>query len=282
MSSHLLVDAGATKTAFTLLSEGGVTLQHSGRGINPNYCTEAEIMQVFASFVALCPREPTISAIDYYGAGCLAPRNAALMTELIARFFPQARIQVYSDLMAVCHALSRDTRSVVAILGTGSAACLYDGTAIVRCAPSLGYMLGDEGSGTYIGKQLLTAYLRESLPSGLAEELERTHGLSRDKVIHRLYQEPEPNRMMASMAPFVQEHLDHPFVRGLALDAFRAFFATQKTCFQEESLPWQLSGSVAYHFRDLVREAAGMEGCCVGDIVAAPMDKLIDYYKKLS
>ena len=204
------------------------------------------------------------------------------MGELISRFFPNASIQVYSDLMAVCHALSRGTRSIVAILGTGAASCLFDGTSIVRSAPSLGYMLGDEGGGTFLGKQLLTAYLRGTLPAELASDLERSHELSRDKVIHRLYREPEPNRMMASLAPFVQQHLGHPFMHGLALDAFRTFFATQKSCFQGEDLPWQLSGSVAYHFQDVVREAAVMEECRVGDIVDAPMDKLIDYYKKLS
>lgn len=282
MSSHLLIDAGATKTAFTFLTEGEVTLQHVERGINPNYCTEADILQVFAGFAAACPRETAIAAIDYYGAGCLAPRNAALMEELISRFFPQAAIRVYSDLMAVCHALSRDKRAIVAILGTGAASCLFDGTSIVRSAPSLGYMLGDEGSGTFLGKQLLTAYLRGTLPAELASDLERSHNLSRDTVIHRLYREPEPNRMMASLAPFVQQYLSHPFMHGLALEAFRTFFATQKSCFQGEDLPWHLSGSVAYHFQDVVREAAVMEECCVGDIVAAPMDRLIDYYKKLS
>ena len=282
MSSHLLIDAGATKTAFTLLTEGAVTLQHVDRGINPNYCTETDILQVFAGFVAICPRETAIAAIDYYGAGCMAPRNAALMGELISRFFPNASIQVYSDLMAVCHALSRNQRSIVAILGTGAASCLFDGTSIVRSAPSLGYMLGDEGGGTFLGKQLLTAYLRGTLPAELASDLERSHELSRDKVIHRLYREPEPNRMMASLAPFVQQHLGHPFMHGLALEAFRTFFATQKSCFQGEDLPWQLSGSVAYHFQDVVREAAVMEECRVGDIVDAPLDKLIDYYKKLS
>jgi len=283
MSSHLLIDAGATKTAFTLLSEGEVTLQSNGRGINPNYSSESDILRVFADFVAQCPRELDIVAVDYYGAGCLAPRNAALMGELISRFFPQAEIRVYSDLMAVCHALSRDSRSIVAILGTGAAACLFDGTSIVRCAPSLGYMLGDEGSGTYLGKQLLTAYLRGGLPSDLAVELERTHDLSREKAIHRLYREPEPNRLMSTLAPFVQQHLDNPFIQELALTAFQDFFAIQKNSFQEEKdLPWHISGSVAYHFQELVREAASLQGCPIGNIVAAPMDRLIDYYKNLS
>ena len=281
MTSHLLIDAGSTKTAFTLLAEGEVLVQSEGRGINPNYCSEADILQVFAGFVPQCPAGAVVTEIDYYGSGCAAPRNAAFMQELIARFFPQACIRVYSDLMAVCHALSRGSRAIVAILGTGATACLFNGTGIERMAPSLGYMLGDEGSGTHLGKQLLTAYLHGTLPQPLASELERERNLSAETVIHRIYREPEPNRFISSLAPFVREHGDQPFIRELALNAFQDFFAKNKCHFEEENLPWHLSGSVAYCFRDLVREAAAHQHCLVGDIVAAPMEKLIEYHKTL-
>ncbi|MBO4504128.1 MAG: hypothetical protein J5730_04900 [Bacteroidales bacterium] len=283
MAYHLLIDAGATKTAFALLANGDVIVRHDGRGINPNYCAETDILQVFADFVPKCPLEDTVAEIRYYGAGCASPHNAAFMKELISGFFPYARIWVYSDLMAVCHALSRGARAVVAILGTGAAACLFDGTDIVRIAPSVGYMLGDEGSGTHLGKQLLTAYLRDVLPGGLACELEQKYQFTKESVIRRLYREPEPNRFMASVAPFVHDHLDCPVVHDLALAAFGAFFSVNKACFKEEGqLPWRLSGSVAYHFRDLVREAAAQHHCPVDEIVAAPMDKLVDSYKTIS
>ena len=281
MTSHLLIDAGSTKTAFSLLAGGEVLVQAEGRGINPNYCSEADILQVFADFVPQCPADAVVGEIDYYGSGCAAPRNAAFMQEIIARFFPQAHIRVFSDLMAVCHALSRGARAVVAILGTGAAACLFNGTEIERMAPSLGYMLGDEGSGTHLGKQLLTAYLQGALPQQLARELEQEYELSTVTAIHRIYREPEPNRFMSSLAPFVREHGDQPFIRELALNAFRDFFAKNKCHFEEADLPWHLAGSVAYHFRDLVREAAAQQHCLVGDIVAAPMEKLIEYHKTL-
>ena len=283
MAYHLLIDAGATKTAFALLANGDVIMRHDGRGINPNYCAETDIMQVFADFVPKCPSEDTVAEIRYYGAGCASPHNVAFMKGLISKFFPYASIWVYSDLMAVCHALSRDAQAVVAILGTGAAACLFDGTDIVRIAPSVGYMLGDEGSGTHLGKQLLTAYLRNGLPQELVCELEREFQFTKESVIHRLYREPEPNRFMASVAPFVHDHLDCPAVHDLALAAFGAFFSANRACFKDETLlPWRLSGSVAYHFRDLVCEAAAQHHCSVDEIVAAPMDKLVDFYKTIS
>lgn len=275
----LLIDAGATKTEFTLLSEGKIIFRHSGLGINPNYCAEAEMMRVFSEFVAHCPDTGAISKIFYYGAGCASARNASLMEGLMANFFPSADIKVYSDLVAVCHALSMGQASVISILGTGSASCLFNGEEITSRAPSLGYMLGDEGSGTNLGKRLLTAYLRGQLPTDLSQELEHTYDLTFEKVIHRLYKEPEPNQLMSQLAPFIQKHIDQPFMRKLTLEAFCAFFATQKIHYPE-GLFWHLSGSVAYYFRDIIKQAAEMEQCKLGMIVAAPMEKLIDYYKK--
>lgn len=276
----LLVDAGATKTDFTVLSDGKISFRHSGLGINPNYMPEADIMRVFADFVAHCACN--VNEIFYYGAGCASERNAAMMEGLMSNFFPVAQIHVYSDLVAVCHALSMGQTSIVSILGTGSASCLFNGETIASRAPSLGYMLGDEGSGTNLGKRLLTSYLRGELPVELTEELENTYQLSFEKVIHRVYKEPEPNQLMSQLAPFVQKHVDHPFMRKLTLNAFEAFFATQKIHYpQEVGLFWHLSGSVAYYFRDIIKEAAEKQDCKLGMIVAAPMERLIDYYKRL-
>ncbi|MCQ2284432.1 MAG: hypothetical protein MJZ57_05975 [Bacteroidales bacterium] len=278
--NRLLVDAGATKTDFTLLLEGKIAFRYSSAGINPNYCAEAEMMQVFAEFVKNCPNTQDIETIHYYGAGCASQGNAALMVDLMSKFFPLSQIQVFSDLVAVCHALSMGQVSVISILGTGSASCLFDGEKIASRAPSLGYMLGDEGSGTNLGKRLLTLYLRGLLPDEMTAELEKTYDLTFEKVIHRVYKEPEPNQLMSQLALFVQKHIDYPLIRKLALDAFNDFFDSQKSCYPE-GLPWHLSGSVAYYFREIIKMAAEQQNCKLGMIVATPMEKLIDYYKTL-
>ena len=278
----LIVDAGATKTDFTVLSNGKILFRFSDAGINPNYCTEMEIMEVFFSFVHNYHDTKEISRIFYYGAGCASQNNAVMMEDLMLKFFPLAVIKVYSDLIAVCHALSMGHASVISILGTGSASCLFDGKEIARRAPSLGYFLGDEGSGTNLGKRLLTVYLRGQLPDDLSYELEQSYELSFEKVIFRIYKQPEPNRLMSSLSPFVQKHINHPVIRKLALDAFLDFFATQKIHYPENvDLYWHLSGSVAYYYRDIIKEAALQQNCKLGMIVSSPMEKLIDYYKIL-
>lgn len=279
----LIIDAGATKTDFTLLSERKIVFRYGGVGINPNYTTETEIMRVFADLVQHSPKEFPVEKVFYYGAGCASQHNASWMEGLVANFFPCAVIKVYSDLVAVCHALSMGQPSIVSILGTGSASCLFNGKEITNRAPSLGYMLGDEGSGTNLGKRLLTAYLRGQLPVAMANELEETYNLNFEKVIYRIYKEPEPNLLMSQLSIFIQKHIDDPLMRKLTLEAFCAFFATQKCHYPDSNiLKWHLSGSVAYYYRDIIKQAAEIEGCPLGMIVAAPMEKLIDYYKKLN
>lgn len=276
MDSLLLVDAGATKTAFAVVREGSVVFRHVSKGINPNYTSDAVIEEILSEFVRERGMSGDIQQVRYYGAGCASLENAGRMGCVLQSFFPEAKIQVYSDLMAVCHALSRDKRSIVGILGTGAATCLFDGVNMENRAPSLGYMLGDEGSGTNLGKRLLVAYLRGLLPPAVAADLQREHKLTFDVAIHRVYQESAPNQFWASLAPFVGNHLDNPFIRQLAIDAFRDFFSIQKSYYDEaETLGWNLSGSVAFHFQEVVREAAAIEHCCVENIVEAPMPLLV-------
>ena len=276
MSQKIIIDAGATKTAFAVVHDGVVVCEHTGKGINPNYTSDKDIFQVMETFVRSESEYATADEVFYYGAGCASLENAGRMGCLLQSFFPESKIHVYSDLMAVCHALSRGRRSIVGILGTGAATCLFDGTYVENRAPSLGYMLGDEGSGTNLGKRLLTAYLRGQLSPELESMLLKIYNVSFSDVIHCLYRESEPNRFMASFAPFVRNHLDDPFIRQLAIGAFRDFFSTQKSYYEDgETLEWNLSGSVAYYFQEIVREAADQEHCRIGEIIEAPLHLLV-------
>ena len=272
--AQLIIDAGATKTAFAVISEGGKLFQCTTSGINVNYTPQTDILGCFAQFVAQCPDLSQISTIEYYGAGCATLENQQKMHQILQLFFPQAHLTVDTDLMIVCLALSAGKQSIIGILGTGAATCLFDGHAITNRPPSLGYMLGDEGSGTNLGKRLLTHYMRNELPVELRELFDKQYGLTFQEIIHRIYSEPKPNQFMSSLSLFIHEHLSHPFIRQLAVGAFRDFFAIQKPYFPP-STPWQLSGSVAYHYEELVREAAMQEGCLLEQIIPNPLERLI-------
>ena len=272
---HLLVDAGATKSTFVVLG-GEVPFRCQCAGINANYTPEADILCILADAVSLFPKEITVSAIDYYGAGCATPQNAFRMEGYLRMYFPTTDIHVWSDLMAACHALAGEREAIVCILGTGAASCHYDGQEMVSRAPSLGWLLGDEGSGTHLGKCLLTAYLSETLPHPVRTAFEERYHLNRDLILHKLYQEPQPNLFMSQFAPFLNEYHNEPAIRQLVTTAFETFFSKQKSYYPNcDGLPWHFTGSVAAHFEEMLREAAEKTGCVIGEIAGDPMERLI-------
>jgi len=274
--NHLLVDAGATKTTFAVLDGTGVPFRCQGAGINANYTPEADILRILAEAVPQFPKGVAISEIDYYGAGCATPQNALRMEGYLRLYFPGADIRVWSDLMAACHALAGGREAIVCILGTGAASCHYDGREMVSRAPSLGWLLGDEGSGTNLGKCLLTAYLSDALPHPIHTAFEGRYHLNRELVLHKLYQEPKPNLFMSQFAPFLKENIAEPAIRQIVTNAFTTFFTKQKSYYPGcDHLPWHFTGSVAAHFEEVLREAAEEAGCEIGEIAGDPMEKLV-------
>ena len=273
--SHLLVDAGGTKTAFALLYDGGV-FRCQCDGINANYTSEADILRILGEAAPQFPKEISIREIDYYGAGCATPQNALRMEGYLRMYFPTADIRVWSDLMAACHALAGGREAIVCILGTGAASCHYDGHEMVGRAPSLGWLLGDEGSGTHLGKCLVTTYLSETLPHSIRTAFEERYHLNRDLILHKLYQEPKPNLFLSQFAPFLNEFREEPTIRQLIINAFETFFVKQKSYYPNgASLPWHFAGSVAAHFETMLREAAGTAGCRIGEIAGNPMERIV-------
>jgi len=275
-NAHLLVDAGGTKCAFALIGEGA-PFRCQTSGINPNYTPEADILRILGEAVSLFPKDINICKVDYYGSGCATPQNAARMESYLQLYFPTAEIRVWSDLMAACHALAGNTQAIVCILGTGAASCQYDGHEMVRRAPSLGWMLGDEGSGVHLGKCLVSAYLAETLPQPVRTEFENRFHLNRDLILHKLYQDTKPNLFLSQFGPFLNEHRDEPFVHQLIVTAFETFFRKQREYYPDcGNLPWHFTGSVAANFEELLREAAERVGCSVGRVEADPMILLIN------
>ena len=273
--NRLLVDAGATKTTFALLRDGKA-FRCQCAGINANYTPEADILRILADAVSQFPKETTVSEIDYYGAGCATTQNALRMEGYLRLYFPSADVRVWSDLMAACHALAGGREAIVCILGTGAASCHYDGREMVGRAPSLGWLLGDEGSGTHLGKCLLTAYLSDALPHPIRETFEERYHLNRELVLHKLYQEPKPNLFMSQFAPLLKENIAEPAIRQIVTEAFTTFFIKQKSYYPDcGNLPWHFTGSVAAHFEEVLREAAETAGCRIGEIAGDPMEVLI-------
>lgn len=273
----LIADSGSTKTQWRLIDESGQTAdEFFTPGVNPSVMPAAQADTAICS--ALRKRRLSPARIYYYGAGCTAERKFVVENAL-RKVYPQAEaIAVESDLLAAVRALCGNAEGIACILGTGMASCLCSGGAIVSQTPSLGYVLGDEGSGAVLGRIFLGALLKGALPHTVREAWQSEYNMSAAEVIERVYREPQPNRFLASFAPFILQHTTDEQVHQLVAGEFRRFFCRNIVPYGRKDLPVNFVGSVATHFLPLLREAAEAEGFEIGGVLQTPMDALVRYH----
>jgi glucosamine kinase len=220
-----------------------------------------------------------IAEVHYYGASVVSPLQVATVADAMQAVFKQARVFVGHDLLAAARALLGRQPGFAAILGTGTNSCVYDGEHIAHNVDSLGYFLGDEGSGAFIGKALLRDYLRGDMPSNLAAAFHATYGLDRDAILDGLYNQPFPNRFIASFAKFANDHNQERYCQQLVREAFDLFFRNIIAKYPAyQSHTFNCVGSVGYNFRDALTQVATAHGMTVGKIIRSPIDDLVSYH----
>ena len=289
---RLIIDAGSTKMEWILMKENVVKSRFMTEGFNPNYsdrqCLENIINLVETRLIESpnndCPvsrrdESTSLQAMHYYGTGCGNPQNCQMIKEVFQNHFPNAEIHVTHDLMAACHAVLGHEKGIACILGTGSNACVYDGEKLVDKAVSLGYLVGDEGSGMHIGKEVLRAYFYGFMPEDLRRQFEAKYHLELKDFIQHLYHEAQPSKYLASFAEFAGEYKAHPYVQGLVKGCFKAFVEAFILRFDEcRSLKVGFVGSVAYYFNDALEETLADCGLTLGKVLKAPAEGLVRYY----
>ncbi|AWM31382.1 N-acetylglucosamine kinase [Hymenobacter nivis] len=279
----LLADGGSTKCSWCLLDDApsAPPTHFTTEGYNPYFWDSAAITASLARGLppGLAPRQ--VRAVHYYGAGVLSPAKAEVVAGALRQVFPRARVHVAEDLLAAARALLGRAPGFAAILGTGTNSCLFDGEKITHCVESLGYSLGDEGAGTYLGRLLLRDYLRGRVPAGLAAAMQANHGLGDlSEVLDRLYSQPLPNRFLASFARLAREHYHEPYCQAAVAQTFEAFFQQIVTHYPDyQRYSFNCVGSVGYHFRDALAAAATRHGMAVGHILQGPIDALVAYHR---
>lgn len=275
---QLIIDSGSTKMEWILLDGKTVKNRFTTEGFNPNYSD----IQCLENIVSSVETQGTASlqAIHYYGTGCGSEKNCQLIKEVFQNRFPGVKIHVTHDLMAVCHAVLGHEKGIACILGTGSNSCVYDGEKIVEKAVSLGYLVGDEGSGSHIGRAVVRAYFYGFMPEDLHQKFEETYHLELKDFIQQLYHNPQPSKYLAAFAKFAGENQAHPYIRALVKDCFKAFIEAFVCRYAEyKTLKVSFVGSVAYHFQDLLRESLADFGLTMGEVMQAPAEGLIRYYQ---
>lgn len=277
----LVVDSGSTKTDWGFFNTVYDLKAVKTQGINPCHQSEEEIRSIIRNELLPNTQNLDLAAITevfYYGAGCATQSICEQMAALLKEFIPNAAIAVDSDMLGAARALCGHAEGVACVLGTGSNSCLYNGKEIVDQVPSLGYILGDEGSSAALGRRLIGDCLKRQLPESVSHEFLERYSLTKEIIIESVYRKPLPNRFIAGFAPFVYEKRAVPEVHKMIIQCFSEFFTRNVINYHKPWLPVHFVGSLAGSFADELRETADSLGMTIGKIEASPMSGLVDYH----
>ena len=305
----LIADSGATKTDW-LLTDNHVSFLIKTQGINPFHQNEEKIEAIIND--ELIPQlmsyskgsnelndESTpsenagrrnnkriqaesectnqITSVYFYGAGCLATHIGGISISL-NKHFSQADIHINTDLLGAARALCGHKPGIACILGTGANSCLYDGQQIQKNISPLGYILGDEGSGAYLGKRFVSDCFKEQLPTFLRDGMLKEFNLTYTDIINKVYKEPQANRFLASLTPYIYKQKEVPEVHNLLIDCFETFFRRNVLPYHSD-LPVAFTGSISWYFQEEVKEAAKNLGLTTASFIKNPIEGMAVYHE---
>jgi glucosamine kinase len=275
----LIADSGSTKTEWCI---PGVrkNLSFFTDGISPYFLDTKRISALVSSQLLPQIGKYSITEIHYYGTGCLNPDNRKMVVKALKQNFPDADIEVDHDLMGAARAVCGHEKGIACILGTGSNSCYYNGKKIVKNSPGLGYVLGDEGSGAYLGKKVLQYYLYNTFDEDLRSRFDAKYVTNSSEILDNIYKKPLANRYMASFTLFLAENRGHYMIENIIEDGLNDFFFNHIYKYGESwKYPIHFIGGVAYGFRDVLQDLAGGYELTVGKIMKNPMEGLAIYHR---
>lgn len=275
----LIADSGATKSEWCLLNKGRkkhIFIQ----GISPYFLNSEQVQAVLRDELLPKIKEQDISTIYYYGTGCLNPDNAKMMKKAISKIFPGTSVEVDHDLSGAAKSVCGHEKGIASILGTGSNSCYFNGKKVVKNSPGLGYVLGDEGSGAYLGKKVIQYALYGTFDEELAYKFQDKYKLTAPDILEQVYRKPLANRYLSGFALFLAENRGHYMIENIIEDGLNDFFFTHLCKYTESwKLPIHFVGGVAHGFKDVIKDLCNSYEFELGKISKNPMEGLIEYHR---
>ncbi|MEQ9187859.1 MAG: hypothetical protein RLP15_08995 [Cryomorphaceae bacterium] len=275
-----VADSGSTKTDWSVVDlTNGLQAEFHTIGLNPFFVSENIVAETVNE--AKPPGlSKEVTAVYFYGAGCSSPRRNQVIERGLKEVFSNARIEVFHDLLGAARACCQHSEGIASILGTGSNSCHYDGDKIIDNVTNLGYVLGDEGSGGHIGKELIRARSYREMPTEIEEDFDATFNYQHEEMLQSIYHNPLPNRFLASFAPFCGKHRDHPFTQALLKRVFDAFVKKHLVKYQQGSLPHHFLGSIAQAFAPELEQVMKAHGLHMGSVIKKPIELLTQFHRE--
>lgn len=278
----LIADGGSTKIEWQAVDGGLPVKKILTQGLNPVMLSRDEMYETMDGELRPAIEDIKIDRVYYYGAGCFNDETCRRMARVITQIVgPQAEVSVNSDLLGAARALCGDRPGIACIMGTGSNSCYFNGERIIDNVSPLGFILGDEGSGAVLGRELIGALIKNRLPKHLRNEFFDYYQLDLPEIINRVYRNPTPNRFLASFTPFILARIGEPGLRDLVFDQFVKFFERNVANYSYTGLRTvNFTGSIAWHFREILAAAAESTGYETGIITASPMTGLVEFHSR--
>lgn len=278
----LIADSGATKTEWCLLNGNKKTIFIT-QGMSPYFISADEMEIILTNELQPQLKKITVDEIYYYGTGCANQENVKSVTKLFKKIFPNAYIEVDHDLMAAAKALCGNEKGIACILGTGCNSAYYNGKKIIKNSPGLGYVLGDEGSGAYLGKKVIQYYLYNTFDDDLRSRFDARFVTNSSEILNSVYKKPLPNRYLASFAIFLAENRGHYMIENIIEDGLNDFFFTHVYKYKESwTLPIHFVGGIAFEFKDVLKDLCNSYQLDLGIVMKNPIQGLIEYHTKIN
>lgn len=271
----LVADSGSTKTQW--IAENRTCYETIG--FNPFFHNTESVLAELSKNEKLSADKSAFTNIYFYGSGCSSDERKEVIKKALVQFFPNAQIHVGHDMEASAFATYVGRPTISCILGTGSNSCLFDGKEYHEVVPSLGYIMGDEGSGGFFGKQILIDFLYHKSPKATEELLSKKYQLTKEKIFEAVYKQPHANVYLASFAKVLDESPDKEYMNGLKKRGIRDFFEAHVLCYPNyRNYPVSFVGSIAFYLQDTIREVAKEYNSEIGVIIKEPAERLFEWH----
>jgi len=278
MSVKLIADSGATKCEWCLIIDGKKKTILT-QGISPYFFDEAQIVTILNKSLIPKLKEVIIEEVFFYGTGLSNANNALVVKKVLKTLFKKAKIIIETDLTAAARALCGKKKGIACILGTGSNSCYYDGKKIQKNSPGIGYILGDEGSGAYLGKKVIQHFLYNTFDEEIMARFEKRFMTTPIEILEKVYKQPLANRYLASFAIFLAENRGHYMIENIIEDGLNDFFFTHIYKYKESwTYPINFIGSIAFGFKDVLQDLCKTYELELGRVFKTPMKGLIEYH----
>ena len=280
----LIVDSGSTKTDWIAIDNNGRKLfETQTLGLNPQVLSEYILEERIINNYEIYQSRKKISELFFYGAGCGTEPPKNLIKKVFKPIFENANILIKEDTYAAIYSCcSPGDKAIVSILGTGSNCSYFDGKNVHQKITSLGYILMDDASGNYFGRQLLRDCYFNKMPLNLQEKFKKEFELEAELIKDHLYKKPNPNTYLAKFAKFLVQNKDLKYSKKLIKKGFNLFIKNQIRQFDNHlEVPLHFVGSIGYYLQDDLKKSLDSKGLQCGKILKKPIDGLVAYHQSI-